>query len=99
MIRPAYHGAVKRIERRILAIADQITALDEQLRLTKEELIIHQHLDDDARRDAVVGGPIEREDARITGSDVARFQAVANRLERQIARLEEKRARLLSRLD
>jgi hypothetical protein len=90
---------VKRIERRILAIADQIAALDEQLRLTREELIIHQHLDDDARRDAAVGGPIEREDARITGSDVARFQAVANRLERQITRLEGKRARLLSRLD
>jgi hypothetical protein len=90
---------VKRIERRIIAIADQIAALDEQLRLTTEELIIHQHLDDDARRDAAVGGPIEREDARITGSDVARFQAVANRLERQITRLEGKRARLLSRLD
>ncbi|HUG75391.1 MAG TPA: hypothetical protein VMM81_06945 [Acidimicrobiia bacterium] len=90
---------MKRIERRILAIADQIAALDEQLRLTREELVIHQHLDDDARRDAAVGGPIEREDARITGADVARFQAVADRLERELARLQEKHATLLSRLD
>ncbi|MEX2323456.1 MAG: hypothetical protein WEA29_06760 [Acidimicrobiia bacterium] len=90
---------MKRIERRLLAIADQTVALDEQLRLTKEELIIHRHLDDDARRDAAVGGPIEREDARITGADVARFQAVTDRLERQLARLQEKRATLLSRLD
>jgi hypothetical protein len=99
MIRPAYHATVKRTERRLLAIHDQIAAIEEQLRLTREELIIHQHLDDDARRDATVGGPIEREDARITGADVARFQAVTDRLERQLVRLQEKHANLLSRLD
>lgn len=99
MIRRRTIRPVKRIERRLMALADRIAAVEEQLRLTREELTIHQHLDDDARRDAVVGGPIEREDARITGADVTRFQSVADRLQRDLERLRDKQAALLSRLD
>lgn len=87
-----------RTERRIFRINDAITRLREEIRLTEEELRIHQHLDDDARRDAAVGGPIEREDARITSSDVERFHSVIAALRTRIGRLEEKRAELLARL-
>jgi len=88
-----------RTERRIFRINDEITRLQEEIRLTEEELRIHQHLDDDARRDAAVGGPIEREDARLTSDDVERFHDVVGALQARIGRLEEKRARLLARLD
>jgi len=88
-----------RTERRIFRINDEITRLQEEIRLTEEELHIHQHLDDDARRDAAVGGPIEREDARLTSDDVERFHDLVGALQARIGRLEEKRARLLARLD
>jgi hypothetical protein len=89
---------MRRVERRLLIITDELQRLREELRLTAEELRIHEHLDDDARRDAVVGGPIEREDARITGGDVARFARVIDGLEARIDRLERRRRRLLARL-
>jgi hypothetical protein len=90
---------MRRVERRLLAINDEVERLRREVRLTAEELRIHEHLDDDARRDAAVGGPIEREDARITGSDVSRFERVLERLEARIARLERQRDRLLSKLE
>jgi hypothetical protein len=86
-------------ENRILRISEEIARLREESRLTAEELRIHQHLDDDARRDAAVGGPIERDDARITSTDVQRFAALISSLETRIARLDKKRTRLLARLD
>jgi hypothetical protein len=90
---------MRRIERRLLEITDEIQRLREEIRLTREELFIHGHLDDDARRDAAVGGPIEREDARITGSDVARFERLLDKLQARVHRLERTRERLLSRLE
>lgn len=91
--------AMGRVERRLFRINDEIARLREELRLTEEELRIHQHLDDDARRDAAVGGPIEREDARTTSSDVDRAQKVIATLRDRIERLEQQRAQLLDRLD
>ena len=88
-----------RIERRLFRINDEIAHLSEELRLAEEELQIHRHLDDDARRDAAVGGPIEREDARITASDVDRFEKVIGGLQERIDRLERRRAQLLAKLD
>ncbi|MEX0826564.1 MAG: hypothetical protein WD184_07455 [Acidimicrobiia bacterium] len=89
---------MRRIERRILRISDELGHLREQVRLTEEELRIHQHLDDDARRDAAVGGPLEREDARITSGDVNRFERLLVDLRSQESRLEEQRRRLLGRM-
>lgn len=88
-----------RVERRLFRINDEIARLREELRLTEEELRIHQHLDDDARRDAAVGGPIEREDARMTSSDVDRAEKVIAKLRDRIERLEQQRAQLLAKLD
>ncbi|HSM01881.1 MAG TPA: hypothetical protein VK960_05520 [Acidimicrobiia bacterium] len=89
---------MSRIERRLFGINDEIARLREELRLAEEELRIHRHLDDDARRDAAVGGPIEREDARITSSDVDRAGKVVARLRDRIEHLEQRRARLLEKL-
>ena len=60
---------------------------------------MHRHLEDDARRDAAVSeSPIDREDARDTAADVARFSGLVAELRRRRGRLEAKRDRLLTRL-
>jgi len=87
-----------RREERLFRIADEIARVREELRLTVEELRIHQHLEDDARRDAAVGGPIEREDARETSRDVERFRKLAGQLQVRLDRLEAEHATLLARL-
>ncbi len=90
---------MKRIERKLFQIGDEIKALEEAERLAREELIYHQHLNDDAQRDAAVSGsPIDRADARETASDVDRFERHLGKLRAQRERLEAKRQRLLDRL-
>jgi len=84
---------------RLFRITDEIERLDEEIRLTAEELAMLRHIDDDARRDAAVGGPLERDDARITSGDVARFEKTLADLEAKRARLDAKRRTLLERLD
>jgi hypothetical protein len=91
---------MKRIERKLFRIGDEIRALEEAERLAEEELIYHQHLNDDAQRDAVVSdSPLDRADARETAGDVERFERHLSRLRSQRERLEWKRQRLLRSLD
>lgn len=89
---------MSRITDRLFRINDQLDRLREETRLVAEELRMHEHLDDDARRDAAVGGPLERDDARMTAGDVARFRKNLTDLEKKSHRLEAKRERLLRRL-
>ena len=87
------------LERRIFRINERLEHLTEDERLASAELEVHRHLDDDARRDAAVSdNPIDREDARDTASDVARFERLLAGLQEKRRRLEAKRARLLGRL-
>jgi hypothetical protein len=89
---------MKRIERKLFRIGDEIQKLEEAERLAREELIYHQHLNDDAQRDAAVSGsPLDRADARETAGDVDRFERHLSRLRSQRERLEAKRRRLLRR--
>lgn len=91
---------MKRIERKLFQIGDEIGAIEEAERLAKEELIYHQHLNDDAQRDAAVSGnPIDRADARETAGDVDRFERHLSNLRIQRERLETKRKRLLTKLE
>ncbi|WKZ82967.1 MAG: hypothetical protein QY307_01565 [Acidimicrobiia bacterium] len=90
---------MSRLERRLLRLLDRMTHLDEEIRLTGEELVVHRHLDDDARRDAAVGGPIEREDAAVTAGDVARLEALLVVLRSERVRLERRIAGLTARLE
>lgn len=97
-----YHRSVRpgRKERKILRLNDEIAALEYEAELVREELIMHQHLDDDAQRDAAVSNnPIDVADAKETAGDVARAQSVIDKLQSDRARLIEKRDHLLSRLD
>ena len=88
-----------RLHQRLFRLNERIARTAEEERLAAAELEVHRHLDDDARRDvAVSGSPIDREDARDTGADVARFGRLVEDLRRQRRRLEARRDRLLARL-
>ena len=90
---------MRRTERRLFALADRLQRIEHDLRLAREELAYHVHLDDDARRDAAVSDhPIDRADARETSADVARFKRLIRRLERERTSLRERHSRLLDRL-
>lgn len=89
-----------RKERKILRLNDEIAALEYAAELAREELIMHQHLDDDAQRDAAVSSnPIDLADAKETAGDVVRAQSVIDKMNSDRARLVAKRDQLLSRLD
>jgi hypothetical protein len=89
---------MRRTERRLFALADEIAHLHETRRQVEAELAVLEHLHDDAKRDAAVGGPIEREDDRESGRDVARFVRLLSDLTGRIERLEAKRRRMLGGL-
>jgi hypothetical protein len=85
--------------RRLFHLNERLGRLAEDERLAAAELEVHRHLDDDARRDAAVSdNPIDREDARDTAADVARFSRLLVHLGEERQRLEAKRDRLLARL-
>lgn len=90
---------MRRIERKLLRLNDEIAALAREEQLVVEELGMLRHLDDDAQRDAAVGGPLERDDARSTSGDVTRFENHLAKLGDRRRALEAKRERLLARLD
>jgi hypothetical protein len=89
---------MSRITQRLFRINDELERLRDEERLTVEELNMLEHIDDDAQRDAAVGGPLERDEARVTAGDVARFRKNLADLEQRRVRLEAKRDRLLRRL-
>jgi len=90
---------MNRIERKLFKLSDEIATLREAERLAVEELGYHRHLHDDASRDAAVSdSPIDREDARVTGGDVARMERHVAALRRTIDTFERRRERLLSKL-
>ena len=90
---------MKRIERKLFQLGDEIAALQAAESLAQEELIYHQHLNDDTQRDAAVSGsPVDRADARETAGDVARFERHLAQLRLRREKLEDKRTRLLKRI-
>ena len=90
---------MKRTERTLFRLGDEIAALDQEIYLAREELVFHDHLNDDAQRDAAVSeSPIDRADARETATDVLRIRAHIAGLEKRRLMLDEKRNRLLGKL-
>ncbi len=93
-------AGMRRIERKLFALNDQIAALRRDEDLARGELEFHRHLHDDAARDAASSDhPLDRADARETGLDVARFERHIAGLRRTRIRLERQRDRLLGKLD
>jgi hypothetical protein len=91
---------VKRVERRLLKIADELEALAQEEALVAGELEMHRHLDDDAQRDAAVHDtPGDRAEAYETRKDVARFRRTLERISERRARLEQEREALVRRLE
>jgi len=89
---------MSRIHVRLFRITDEIDRLRLEERLTDGELGMLEHIDDDAQRDAAVGGSLERDDARVTASDVETSRRALRHLRGKLAKLEAKRDRLLKRL-
>ena len=91
---------MKRTERALFRLGDEIAALDQAIYLAREELVFHDHLNDDAQRDAAVSeSPIDRSEARETAGDVLRIREHIAGLEKRRFKLDEKRNRLLGKLD
>ena len=89
---------MRRIERKIMKINDQLAALREDLRLLAEELNYHQHLDDDAQRDAALGDAEDRALAYETNNDRLRFERLVRETQARIDKTEIRRARFLADL-
>jgi len=91
---------MRRTERRLFQLNEELARLRRAAELTAGELEMHRHLDDDARRDALVSGaPMERAEARQTAKDVRQMEDALEDLRRHIVSLEAKRTRLLSGLE
>lgn len=91
---------MRRTERRLFTLNDEIARLAAELRQARAELDNHRSLADDAARDAAVyDTPFDREDLRDTTADVARFERVVAHFEAALASATAKREALLSRLD
>jgi hypothetical protein len=89
-----------RAENRLFAIGDQLVALDNEEASVLAELEFHRHIADDAERDAIVGGgEFDRLDAGLTRADVTRFEKRLAEINRQRAKLQATRTKLLSRLE
>ena len=89
---------MRRIERKIMKINDQVAALREDLRPLAEELNYHQHLDDDAQRDAALGDAEDRALAYETNNDRLRFERLVRETQARIDKVETRRARFLTDL-
>jgi len=88
-----------RLERRIFGLNDEIERLGAELRQAEAELSVHRHLADDAVRDAAVyDSPLDREDARETSADVARFEGLIENLTNRIVKVSANRDRLVRKL-
>jgi hypothetical protein len=89
---------MRRDERRLLRISDELLRLRREEQLVAGELEMHRHLADDAARDAAVYEGLERAEARDAMKDVAALERALATTRDAIANLEERRSRLLARL-
>ena len=88
-----------RREERIFRLNEEIRDLMRDEDLAAEELIMLQHLDDDAQRDvATYDQPMDRADANETSGDVARMESHIAGLKSDREKLERKRDHLLQKL-
>ena len=90
---------MKRAEKKLFRITDEIHALAEEERLLTAELAEHERLHHDARLDAIDGDADDRAAFAEIEPDLARFQRAVDDVRRKRAVLEEKRSTLLAKLD
>lgn len=87
---------LRRNERRLLKVLDELETLAEQHRIVEAELGAHTHINDDAQRDAAMG--IDRLEATATRNEVMRFMRLLADIDSRQKRLLEVKAKLTSQL-
>ncbi|MBA3361302.1 MAG: hypothetical protein LC739_00230 [Actinobacteria bacterium] len=87
---------MRRVEKKLLKVLDELEALATQRRLVEAELEAHRHINDDAQRDAAMG--IDRLEALSTRAEVTRFKRLAQDIALRQRQLEETKTRLMSQL-
>jgi hypothetical protein len=87
---------VKRIERRIFQLNDQLTSLASEQAAVEAELSALRLIDEDAQRDAAIG--YDRLEATSTRGDVRRFERALGAIARRRSDLADRRQRLIDRL-
>jgi len=90
---------MRRLERRLFRLNDEIARLRREVELVEGELNMHRHLADDAARDAVVYEGMERAQSRAANKDVAALERALVRGRSDLERAEAQRQELLRRLD
>lgn len=84
---------------RIHSLNALIAALDGDIEQARAELGMLAHIDDDAQRDAAVTEHVEdRQDARMTASDVKRMNRHIDKIEAKRAKMARKRNAEVSKL-
>lgn len=90
---------MRRIQKKLFRIADELVALDQEEQAVAAELEFHRHLADDAVRDAAVSGlHHDGLDAGLTVADVTRFERRLVEIRARRTALENARADLVDRL-
>jgi hypothetical protein len=89
---------MRRIERRLFRLNDEVGRLRREVELAEGELNMHRHLADDAARDAVVYEGMEQAESRAANKDVAALKRAVSRGHRDLERAEAKRDELLRKL-
>ena len=87
---------LRRTERRLLKVLDELENLSAQHRIVEAELSAHSHINDDAQRDAAMG--IDRLEATATRNVVLRFMRLLNDIEARQTRLLEVKSKLTAQL-
>ncbi len=89
---------MKRLEKKLFRITDELRSLDEEERRLAAELAEHERLHHDARLDAIDGTADDRAAFREIEPDLARFRRALDDVRSRRAVLEERRATLLAKL-
>lgn len=87
---------VKRVEKKLLKVLDELEGLSAQRGLIEAELEAHRHINDDAQRDAAMG--IDRLEALSTRAEVTRFKRLLLDIVMRQGYLEETKNRLMSQM-
>lgn len=90
---------MRRIEKKLLAVIDEIEGLKVEERLVDSELSFLRLIDDDAQRDAAVSGtPLDRREAGATEADVMRFERRLGEIREKLEKLNKRREALSERI-
>lgn len=90
---------MRRTHQRLFRLNDRLAELVDEERRVREELDMHRAIDADAQVDAALGNYIDREEAGLTAADVARFERSLKSVRRRRSKLEDRRQKLLARLE